>query len=232
MLWKATLVDEHRTHSGFTLMEMLIASAIIALIMAMVYGSYAATTQSLQRYEIESTCRKRADLVLRLMTRQIRCAFAPVTEPNDTNSLNNGHVLVVTPPPVFRGNGENPQGEFLTFLTTSGSSAGANMSQMLALTSYQYNPADASLSIRQSQRFAKLTDDWVRILNHVTDLKLEFCDGTRWRPTWDDRQSASMKLPRAVRVGMTVSDGHGGSYQAQATIPIIYHAEAQATGKS
>jgi prepilin-type N-terminal cleavage/methylation domain-containing protein len=221
-------VDRRRTHPGFTLIETLIATAIIVLIMAMVYGSYAATTQSLQQYETKAICYKRADLALRLMTRQIRCAFAPVIEPNDASSLGNSHALAATPLPIFRGNGENPQGEFLTFLTTSGT----NTSQTLALTSYQYNPADASLSIRQSPRFAKLADDWVRILNHVMDLKLEFCDGAQWHPTWDDRQSASMKLPRAVRIDMTVSDEHGGSYQTQTTIPIVYHTEAKATGKS
>ena len=136
--------------SAFTLIETLIAIAIIALIMAMVYGSYAATTQSLQRYESRTTCRERADLVLRLMTRQIRCAFAPVAEPNDGKSPGNSHEPVAAPAPIFRGNGANPQGEFLTFLTTAGSSAGTNMSQTLVSTGYQYDSTKASLSIRQS----------------------------------------------------------------------------------
>lgn len=220
-------------HSGFTLIEMLIATAIIALIMAMVYGSYAATTQSLQRYESRTTCRERTDLVLRLMARQIRCAFAPVAEPHDGKSVGYLHEPAATLAPIFRGNGENPQGEFLTFLTTAGSSTGVNTSQTLVSTSYQYNAAEASLSIRQSPRTGPLTNGdtapWIPILDHIADLKLEFHDGLQWRPTWDDRQSQSIKLPRAVRINMTVLDEQGGSYEAQTTIPVAYRTEIKAT---
>ena len=62
----------------------------------------------------------------------------------------------------------------------------------------------------------------------MADLKLEFHDGLQWRPIWDDRQSQSMKLPRAVRIRMTVLDEQGGSYEAQTTIPIVYHTQIKA----
>jgi prepilin-type N-terminal cleavage/methylation domain-containing protein len=228
-------VNRHRNHPGFTLIEMLIASGIIALIMAMVYGSYAATTQSLQRYEIQTACRHRTDMVLRLMARQIRCAFAPVSEPNEGKLPGNSHEIVVAPAPVFHGNGENPQGEFLTFLTTAGSSTGTNTAQALVATSYQYDAAEASLSIRQSPRTGTPANNsntpWIPILNHITDLKVEFHDGQQWRPTWDDRQSHSMKLPRAVRIGVTVLDERGGSYEAQTIMPVVYRSGVKA-GKS
>ncbi len=207
-------------HSGFTLLEMLIAVTIIVLIMAMMYGSYATTTRSLQRYETQSACRRRADLILRLMTRQIRGAFAPLSV-----ETQNPASLQAAPDPVFRGNGENPQGEFLTFLTTSGSSAGADAGPALVVTSYRYNAAEASLSIRQTPRTGGVavsdTAPWTPLVDHVADLKVEFHDGAQWRSRWDDRQSQSPRLPRAVRISMTVSDEPRGSYQAQTTIPII-----------
>jgi prepilin-type N-terminal cleavage/methylation domain-containing protein len=220
-------------HPGFTLIEMLIAVSMIALITAMMYGSYAATTQSLSRYDAQSACRKRTDLVLRLMTRQIRCAFAPLPESGNDKSPDGAHAIV-TPEPVFRGNGENPQGEFLTFLTTAGSSTGMPSAPTLVSTSYQYDASRASLSIRQSPRTGRLTGSsavsWTAILDRIADLKVEFHDGTQWRSRWDDRQSQSMKLPRAVRITLTVSDERGGSYQAQTCIPVVYRTAAQTGG--
>jgi prepilin-type N-terminal cleavage/methylation domain-containing protein len=225
------------THPGFTLIEVLIAVTMIVLITGMMYGSYAATTQSLTRYDARSACRKRTDIVLRLLTRQIRGAFAPAPQ--------SGRSKVADPSsePVFRGNGENPQGEFLTFLTTAGSSTGGTAAATLVSTSYRYDAATGSLSIRQSPRVGRLTGGntvpWTTILNHVDNLQVEFYDGARWRSQWDDRQLPSTKLPRAVRIALTVSDECSGSYQTQTTIPVVsriatgtHGAEAEeATGK-
>jgi prepilin-type N-terminal cleavage/methylation domain-containing protein len=211
------LVDRRRDHSGFTLIEVLIASAIIAMIMAMVYGSYAATTRSLQRCESQTTCRKRTDMVVRLMTRQIASAFAPISEPNDKPGS--------VPEAVFRGNGENPQGEFLTFLTTLGSSIGANTTQTLVSTTYQYDAANGSLAIRQAPRMGRSTGSdnpgWITILTGVTDLKVEFHDGLQWKTRWDNRESQISKLPRAVRISLAVSDVRGGSCEIRTVMPIL-----------
>jgi prepilin-type N-terminal cleavage/methylation domain-containing protein len=226
-------VDRRPTHHGFTLLEMLIAVTIITLIMAMMYGSYAATTQSLGRYETRSAGRKRADLVLRLMTRQIRCAFAPRSEPNDRKLTDDSQEPVAASDPVFRGDGEDPHGEFLTFVTTAGSSTGAESDQTLVSTAYRYDIGEGSLSIRQSPRAGRPVSrdaaGWISVLDHVADLKLEFHDGVQWRPKWDDRQS--LKLPRAVRIRMTIAEGQSGSYQAETTIPIICRT-ATAAGNS
>jgi hypothetical protein len=205
---------------------MLIAVTMIVLITGMMYGSYAATTQSLSRYDAQSACRKRVDLVLHLMTRQIRCAFAPVPESSKDKPVDSS-IPSATSEPVFRGNGENIQGEFLTFLTTAGSSTGMNATPTLVSTSYQYDAAQATLSIRQSPRAGRLTEGagaWMRILDRITDLKVEFYDGAQWRSKWDDRQSQAMKLPRAVRISLSACDDRGGSYQAQTVIPIVCRA--------
>ncbi len=201
---------------------MLIAVAMVVLITGMMYGSYAATTQSLTRYDAQSACRKRADIVLRLMTRQLRCAFAPAPE-SDTDKTTN-----FAREPVFRGNAASLQGEFLTFLTTAGTSTGTPSAATLVCTSYQYDVAARLLSIRQSPRTGRPADGntaaWVAILDHIESLKVEFYDGAQWRSQWDDRQSPSTKLPRAVRIALTVSDGSGGSYEAQTTIPVVSRA--------
>jgi prepilin-type N-terminal cleavage/methylation domain-containing protein len=227
---RADSLNRRAIHPGFTLIELLIAVALITLITGMMYGSYAATTQSLSRYDVQSSCRKRTDLVLRLMTRQIRCAFAPLPESNSGKSAEDSRGLPA-PEPVFRGNGEAPQGEFLTLLTTAGSSAGAASGPALVCTSYRYDPAAASLSVRQSPRTGRPAgngaDSWTPVLDHVTELKVEFHDGAQWQSTWDDRQRQLGNLPRAVRVALTVADERGGSYQAQTTIPVVCHTNVQ-----
>jgi prepilin-type N-terminal cleavage/methylation domain-containing protein len=225
-------LNNRPNHPGFTLIEVLIASAIVALIMAMVYGSYAATTRSVRRYEVQTACRERTDMVLRLMARQIRCAFAPIDEPNDSESSKDSPKPVVASIPIFRGRGESPQGEFLTFLTTAGASTGVNTSGTLVFTSYQYNAAEASLAIRQSPNVGRFADGnanpWIPVLDRITDLKLEFHDGRQWRASWDDRQSQSLKLPRAVRIRLTVRDEQGSSYETETAVPVVYYSRVAA----
>jgi type II secretion system protein J len=222
-------MSSHRIQSGFTLIETLIAMTIIALIMSMVYGSYAATTQSLERYDSQTACRERADLVLRLMVRQLRCAYTPNSDPNSEKQERQKQqaagpsLPVIQPPLVFRASGRNPYGEFLTFVTTAGPAAGMDRPQTLSFVSYRYDPTQATLSIRQYPCVGQPRDSsetaWIEVLDHVVDIAMEFHDGRQWQPSWSDRPPK--RLPQAVRIALTLVDDQGRQHEAETSVPVI-----------
>ena len=61
---------------GFTLLEALVAMAIVVSIVSMVYGSYFATSKSADVYKARMTTSESAGGVLQQMARQIRCSYA------------------------------------------------------------------------------------------------------------------------------------------------------------
>ena len=66
--------------NGFTLVEILVAMAIIVVIVSLVYGSYFATSKSTQAYKSRIALFQQGRKVLRQMARQIRCSYAGTTE--------------------------------------------------------------------------------------------------------------------------------------------------------
>ena len=64
-----------RTNPAFTLVEVLVALALISTIVMMVYGSFTAATRSMDLYGRRLACADRASLVLRLL----RASSAAVT---------------------------------------------------------------------------------------------------------------------------------------------------------
>ena len=122
-------------NSGFTLIELLVAMTMMATIASMVYGSYAATSQSLDIYSRRLTCSQRATLLLRLMSRQIRCAYTPTPEPNTTE------------PSIFYGNARDSRSEILSFATTAGLGTNSGMPRGLSQVRYRFDSIAGILSI-------------------------------------------------------------------------------------
>jgi type II secretion system protein J len=224
-------MNRSQNNTGFTLIEILIAMAMIATIVSMVYGSYAATSQSLQRYDGQLKCSGRANLVLRLMARQIRGAYAPPTDANTpTNNQANpaqpGKALVEKRLPVFQGNAQDPRGQFLRFVTTAGLGTAMNTPRGLGQISYRYDAAAGTLAISSRPYMDRLTEQdptapWRNLLENVTALDIEFHDGRKWRQKWSTRQD---KLPRAVRIRLVVLDEKDRPYHLGTTVSVVSRA--------
>jgi prepilin-type N-terminal cleavage/methylation domain-containing protein len=223
--------------AGFTLIEMLVALTIIVAILAMVYGSVAATTRSIDASGARLAGTERACFTLRLMTRQIRCAYAPspAQSPSsgsretrmggDVGPMNDGiNGPLRVPAALFRGNSRDPHGEILSFITSSGLGAGPDAPRGLFRVSYLYDRASSTLSISRQQQAdsagdrtnAKHSD---LLLSNVTGIELKFHDGRQWQPTWDIAQRH--ELPRAVKLEIAVADGAGRSHSLGTTIPVV-----------
>lgn len=217
-------MSERRLNPGFTLLEMLVALAMIATIVSMVYGSYAATSRSMEAYDSRLMCSQRADLVLRLMARQLRCAYRRPDEPNATESNQASETRRPKPRPAFLGGTRNPHGEVLDFLTTAPLGGGPNGSQGLVRAGYRHDPATRTLAVRGRPATDSIhTDDaaaqWQTVLHQVADVEIEFHDGLRWQSQWNSDTSG--RLPRAVRFGLTVTDEENRVYHCATVVEIL-----------
>jgi type II secretion system protein J len=206
--------------TGFTLIEILVALAIMSTIVTMVYGSYAATSRTLDLYNSRMACSERACLVLRLMARQLRCAYAPSPE----NSM------PPTQPDVFRADPHEANGQILSFITTGGLDAGPDRSTALSHVLYRYDPSSGTLSIR-SEPYVYQVDalqdpgGWRPILSGVTAVDLQCYDDRQWRPQWDG--SEHRRLPKAVKIAIAVVDERGRDHEFGTTVPIACQSAPQ-----
>jgi prepilin-type N-terminal cleavage/methylation domain-containing protein len=215
-----------RNNAGFTLIEMLVSLTIIAAILAMVYGSFTATTRSINASTTRLADTERACFVLRLMARQIRCAYAPDRAPVTSGSSK-------APPEagavsglggLFRGDSRDPQGQILSFLTSTGLGTGPDAPRGLFHVTYVYDRSSSTLSISRRDPAAP-PDDRAHarrrdlLLRNVSGIELEFHDGRQWQRTWETAQRH--ELPRAVKLEIAVTDEAGVSHVLRTGIPIV-----------
>lgn len=231
-------MNRKRHNTAFTLIELLVALAMVAAIVSMVYGSYAATVGSLEIYDSRMNCSQRAQLALRLMARQLRCAYAPA-EPNEADSgpeqtgpspsAATRQTLAQKPPSVFSGDGRDGRGDLLAFITTAGLGSTAAAPQRLSYTRYRYDRTNQTLFIDRGTSVNPFGDSdnapqWQRLLDNVQAIDLAFYDGRQWRQQWDYAREKG--LPRAVRVDLTVADERDRQYHLGTTAWIGYRVSA------
>ena len=221
----------------------MVAMAIIATIMTMVYGSYAATSRSLSVYDGRMACSERAQLVLRLMARQIRCAYAPpsptdsATAPPSLADHDNAPYRAVSqkdesePASVlFQGSAHGPRGEILDFITTGGFSMGPDRPMGLSRIAYRYDKLAGVLSISCEPHVRGLRQSegrsvWRPVLKGATSIDLEFHDGKQWQYEWDAKKAR--RLPQAVRIAVTVTHESGRAYRYGTTVPVACRTAVQ-----
>lgn len=219
-------MNEHRDNAAFTLIEILIALAMMATILSMMYGSYAATSQSMQSYGSRMASSERATLILRLMERQIRCAYMRPKNENADDSIRADHRDTPTDQSLsasaFQGNAQDPQGRILSF-TTSGLGGESPGQSGLSRIRYRYDAITDTLWIDRRPLLeecdeADLAQSGRPVLDRIAAVNTEFYDGHKWRPTWDSAKAGT--LPRAVRVSLSFVDEQDRSYELGTTVRI------------
>jgi prepilin-type N-terminal cleavage/methylation domain-containing protein len=233
-------MNKNRNNRGFTLIEMLVAMAMMATIASMVYGSYAVTSKSVESYSSRMACSERASLVLRLMARQIRGAYAPPVDPNQhastagidrtedqTNSVRPSRILVERVRPIFQGDSQHAHGEVLSFVTTTGLRGGLKEPRGLSQIRYRHDAITNTLRIdcqpyRDRLDHTSFAQSEHPMLDHVTAVEVAFHNGRQWLPKWSGAQSK--ELPRAVRIGLSLVDEKGRSYHFGTTVQVLSQA--------
>lgn len=190
---------------AFTLIEVLVAIAIIVAIVSMVYGSYLAVSRSAEVCKAKMALSKDAQKALQQMAQQIRCAYADPTQSHSQQENEESE----SRPNYFYGNSDDPSGEILHLVTTNAIFKDRNFSDGLFEVTYQFDKNKRVLSISQ-RRFIGTSKnifarrDWRPLARNIESVKLGFFDGKQWLGQWDfkDRE----ELPCAVNINLTFKD--------------------------
>lgn len=184
---------------AFTLLEMLIAMALLGIVVASSVTVFRGVAQSWQRGEVRSQRYQNARAIVDVVGRELASALSPASRgwlvglaANDT-PLKSGAV-----------------GPSLFCVTLIPGLAPAETAEV----GYWLRASDHML-MRHLQAIPdgdpRTADQDEPLGTHVSAWSLAYFDGTAWQDRWDSREGAPQqgRLPKAVRVGVTVQDAGG-----------------------
>jgi len=190
---------------GFSLIELLVAVALIATVLAIAYGSYFAISGSARACSSRIALSEQGRKTLEQIARHVRCSYAGLVL-DHTEDVEVGSDQTETEPAgsvsYFSGEADAPDGEVLHLVTTSGLSAEQGATDGLFEAVYRFDKRTGELAL-SLERFVGIAQedqrrDWRVIADEIESIDLAFFDGEQWLGRWDFRDKK--ELPRAVRI--------------------------------
>ena len=195
--------------NGFTLIEVVIAAAMIVSVFSILYGTYFSISGATKTVRAkQKLSQQTADMMAR-MARQIRCSYA-------ANTANENKV------DYFYGKSDSI-GEVMHFITTDSFFVlPADASEGLFDVAYKFDRNEGVLCVSQ-RRFAGSTKktarkEWVPIAENVKSFDVGFFDGQRWFDRWayNDKQ----KLPSAVKIDIAFGNQADRIYKCGTSVNV------------
>jgi general secretion pathway protein J len=201
--WKSTPSSSERRHSGtsngFTLVEILVAISIIAILMSSIYGIFTSISTTKDRLDTDSEAYHRARVIFDRLGREIRGAY--YTPKNDAT--------------LFRG-GETSDGTIFLELSTTAVSPLSSEGTGFALVRYtleEDREADDGSKVMLRSERALLTQTEareeptaMRLAPGISAFSVRFYADAAWHESWD---AAANGLPVMVEVSLRTSDRNG-----------------------
>ena len=180
---------------GFTLIEVVIAVALLSLVMSSVYGIFTTISSTEQRLQSEAELYHQARVIFDRLGRELSCSYLATSNENSAFSASN----------------ENNGSPYLAFTSTSAITKGAQQGGLVRLRyelNTEFNKKVGRLLRSSVPLFAP--DDpknGQRLSSQIKQLQWRFYDGIDWQEDWDSGQSNS--LPQTVEISMTLmNDDH------------------------
>jgi len=207
---------------GFTLVELLVATALIAAILCMVYGSYFATSKSAQTCKGMIATSEQGRKTLEQIARQIRCSYAgtvddyteaELAEAGSQQTIQKGMILEDSFS-YFNGNSTAPRGEILHMVTTNRLIGEKQPADGLFEVMYKFDKRASLLSLSQREFIGTaqktVVRNWQPVAEGIKSLELTFFDGEKWLRSWDFKDKK--QLPCAVRIELSCEDENYRQY--------------------
>jgi len=198
--------------SGFTLIEILVATAIILSILSFVYGTYFTISKSTQATRVKLTLSQQALKVLTQLTRQICCSYADAVSDSAYTTKSVSKRKEKRPqnnPDFFSGHMDNPSEEILHLITTNRFGMPQNSPEGLFDVTYRFDKSEGLLYLSR-ERFVGTAKNsiekrsWQPIAENIESLEFAFFDGRKWLDNWSFKDRK--RLPNAVKIDITFED--------------------------
>lgn len=185
-------------HSGFTLIEMVVALAMVAMLAASMYVSLQIAFRAQSTAEAAVEPARTADVAMELLRDDLQNAFPPSTTENQILK-----VFIGTDSMDSRGG----NADTLEFCTTADSkehaAANGELKQVILKVNAPANSSDHIL-VRQVTRNLLTSGNEPKveeeiICRGVAGFNLRYYDGGAWQDSWDSNTS-TIPLPLAVEV--------------------------------
>ena len=214
---------------GFTLIEILVATAIILSILSFFYGTYFVTSKSTQVAKARMISFQQARKILAQLARQIRCSYAD-TASNSAYAAepmsNQKKETLQNSTDYFSCRPDNPTGQILHLITTSGFGRLQDQTDGLLEVTYKFDKSKGRLWLSQ-QRFVDTGKNsidkkvWRPIAENIESLEFAFFDGRQWLKNWSFKDIK--KLPEAVKIDITLEDKISRTYKCGTVAYVCCH---------
>ena len=214
---------------AFTLIEILVALSMIALVLAAVYGSYTAATTAIVRCKPRTVLGQQARLFLQRMTCELRCSYAG--RPDESGESLTGRLpgeegVEQERMSLFVSEEISSDKTFLRFVTSIVSSKKDYSIGGLARVSYRLDKSGTVL-LRSERTYVGgfennyKNETWRPVVSNVETMAFEYYDGEKWLEEWDSNNRSG--LPLAVRTSLVLETEEAGSLSFMSCAHIACH---------
>ena len=216
--------------SGVTLVEVMVAVAILAIVMTLIWGGFSQTSRNKAHVEAEADRYHVIRIALERMTRELSMAYTSVQlNPNQALQVMNTAFVGTD-----RGSGDRI--DFTSF-SHHRLYRDAHESDQNELSYFvTRHPDDSSIDVLARREQSRIDEDPRRggrvqiLVEDVKGFELEYYDPLtdEWQDTWDTTQAAAQpnRLPMQVKITLTVPDIRNPSrervFGTRASIPITW----------
>jgi type II secretion system protein J len=222
------MIERTTKRKAFTLLEIIIALSMVALILGGAYGTYTATTRSIGHSKPRNALQQQARIFLQRIGSEIRCCYAGYKDESlqpsiKTDPTMDKHIQLEDAS-LFKGGEVSSGRSFLRFVTSAVASKREQAIGGLAIVEYMLDNSTNTLS-RSERRYIdgfeadKNDYNWIVALENIRAIKVEYYDGKEWLKEWNSNDMKKT-LPKAVRMLLVIQSKDVGSLSFTSTAKI------------
>ena len=206
-----------RNIHGFTLMEVLIATAILGIVMVIVYGSFVQTRRVIGRTEAAVDGLRGIRAVFSRITNDVGMAFL-------STAGDNNDITFFVGTDDYEAGYPNDQIDFTSFSHVRRNSDAKESYQMEVGYYLQKDFEGASVLMKREKPRIDVNPMYggrtYELCEDIAGIDFRYLDEDIWVESWDSR--VSKKLPEAVEITIIIKDGSGAerSFRTITEIPL------------
>jgi len=185
-----------RRQAGFTMLEVMVAVTITALLLSTVYGIVSGVSSAKDRLEGDGAAFHEARIIFDRIGREVRSAYV---------LKNSGSSQTTTTPNTatrFVGGTDDSNRPYLEFSSTAtswqGGKGGIALIRYRLIEDPEKNDGSLVLMRNETPLYEPDEENEYRLSTDIDSLTFRFYDGQTWQDEW------TTGLPKIVEVGLTI----------------------------